>query len=106
MPRGRKETNPFAEGTDEHVQYEEKWTQDAADKEEMRAAYPAIVPTERNITVTVSIDAIQAAKSLAVLSGMTYRQVLGEAAREGVEALAAKVRDALKPKDPMGDIPF
>ena len=100
MPRGRKAVNPFPEGS---AEYELEEVSRAYAAEERAALPPA---TERNITVIVSIDAIQAAKGLAVLSGMTYRQVLGEAAKAGVEALTAKVRDALKPKDPMGDMPF
>ena len=101
MPRGRKAVNPFPEGSAEYEQ--EEYARAALATE--RALNPTPPATERNITVTVSIEAIQAAKSLAVLSGMTYRQVLGEAAREGVEALAAKVREALAPK-PTQDLPF
>ena len=104
MPRGRKVTNPFPEGSQEHEEESFRQAQVLLDRQADREANPPA--TERNITVTVSIDAIQAAKSLAVLSGMTYRQVLGEAAREGVETLAAKVRDALAPKKPVEDMPF
>lgn len=93
MPRGRKAVNPFPEGSAEHEQ--EEYARIAAAEKKLNDP----PPTERNITVTVSIEAIQAAKSLAVLSGMTYRQILGEAAREGVEDLAQQVRDALKPKN-------
>ena len=99
MPRGRKAVNPFPEGSAEHEQ--EEYARTAA--AEARAALPPA--TQRNITVTVSVEAILAAKSLAVLSGMSYRQVLGEAAREGVEALASKVRAALA-HNPAQDMPF
>ena len=104
MPRGRKAANPFPEGSQEHEEEAFRQAEAMLIRQAERESNPP--PTERNITVTVSIDAINAAKSLAVLSGMSYRQVLGEAAKAGVEALTAKVKAALTPKDPMGDMPF
>jgi hypothetical protein len=89
MPRGRKPaTNPFAEGSAESVEWEE---QQAAKRE----AVPAVPATERRLTITVSVESIQAAKSLAILSGTTYREVLALAATHGVEGLTNKVRAAL-----------
>lgn len=100
MPR--QKSNPFPEGSAEYEECAALLAQEKADRAEMLAANPELVPTERNITVTVSIAAITAAKALAALSGLTYRQVLGEAARDGVESLTAKVKAALT----MGDMPF
>ena len=90
MPRGHKNvTNPFPEGSAEAIEFADA----TAPHQENFPALP--VATERNITVTVSLEAIAAAKSLGTLSGMPYRVVLGQAAAQGVEALAMKVREAL-----------
>jgi len=86
MPRPSK--NQFPEGSEEHAEREAELQAER----EARRANPA---TERNLTVTVSVEAIQAAKSLATLSGTTYREVLALAATNGVEELTTKVRAAL-----------
>ena len=80
MPR--RKLNPYPLGSAEFIEEEDR-----------RAQEP--VATERNITVTVSVEAINAAKSLGTLSGMPYRQVLGHAAQQGVEALTTSVRKVL-----------
>jgi hypothetical protein len=45
----------------------------------------------------VSMEAINAAKALGTLSGLPYRQVLGQAAAAGVDALVAQVQAKLLP---------
>ena len=88
MPRPRK--NPYEEGTQE-------WQDRQAELEAASTdGNGHVESTERNITVTVSKDAITIAKSLAVLGGMSYRQVLGQAAQEGVERLVGQVRAKLQ----------
>lgn len=95
MPRGRKPMNPFPLGSAEN----EEWAAEQAKTAELRRlereAHP--VATERNITVTVSIEAINAAKALSTLSGRAYRQVLGQAAAAGVDALVSQVQAKLLP---------
>lgn len=95
MPRGRKAVSPFAEGSAEH----EEWVVGQAEAAELRRlereAHP--VATERNINVTVSVEAINAAKALGTLSNLPYRQVLGQAAAAGVDALVAQVQAKLLP---------
>lgn len=95
MPRGRKAVSPFSEGSAEY----EEWVIEQAEAAELRRlereAHP--VTTERNITVTVSVEAINAAKALGTLSGLPYRQVLGQAAAAGVDALVAQVQAKLLP---------
>lgn len=88
MPRGRKALSQYEEGS---AEYEEEQAKRALARQE-RLDNP---PTERRVTVAVSVEAIAAAKSLGTLSGMPYREVLATAASNGVEALTAKVRAAL-----------
>lgn len=91
MPR--RKMNPYPVGSAEFLEEEDR-----------RAALP--VETDRSITVRVSNDAIAAAKSLAVLSGMHYKAVLGNAAQQGVEALAGSVRKVLSNGHDEGEMPF
>jgi predicted DNA binding CopG/RHH family protein len=83
-------------------------SQEEREARELRIAERASQPaaTERNITVTVSIEAITAAKALGVLSGLPYRQVLGNAAAQGVDALVAQVHARLNPETIDGAMPF
>jgi len=57
----------------------------------------APVATERNITVRVSIESINAAKALGALTNMPYRSVLGQAAADGVDSLVTQVQAKLAP---------
>lgn len=91
MPR--RKLNPYPLGSAEFMEEEDR-----------RANAP--VATERNLTITVSIEAINSAKALSALSGMPYRQVLGNAASQGVEALTHSVRKVLAGDDGQGDMPF
>jgi len=102
MPRQKLNTHP--EGSAEWADREMELV---AIREE-RAANPLPPQTERRLTITVSIEAIQAAKSLATLSGSTYREVLALAATHGVDSLTAKVRTALlgPTSDPDTGIPY
>lgn len=95
MPRGRKATSPFAEGSAEHEEWVVEQSVAAEIRRLEREAHP--VATERNITVTVSVEAINAAKALGTLSQMSYRAVLGQAAAAGVDALVAQVQAKLLP---------
>jgi predicted transcriptional regulator len=70
------------------------------------AATPRVPATERNITVTVGVEAIAAAKALGVLSGLSYREVLGNAAAQGVDSLVAQVQAKLNPETPETAMPF
>jgi serine phosphatase RsbU (regulator of sigma subunit) len=94
MPRGRKALSEYAEGS---AEYEEE----QAKRELARQERKDNPPTERNLTITVSVEAVQAAKSLAVLSDTTYRQVLALAATNGVEALTERVKAALLHREPV-----
>jgi predicted DNA binding CopG/RHH family protein len=105
MPRGRKSVNPHPEGSAESVEWEVQEITRQAEKQAEREANPRVVATERNITVTVSVAAIDAAKALGTLSAMPYRQVLAQAAQSGVEALVAAVQARLHP-DSEGAMPF
>lgn len=105
MPRGRKVTNPHLEGSPEAVQ----WEIDRLNAlEEREAMGPRVAAKERRLTITVSLESIQAAKSLATLSGSTYREVLALAATHGVESLTNKVKIALlgPTSDPDSGIPY
>lgn len=95
MPRGRKAANPFPV---ESVEASE-WSAEQEVARELRRLEreSAPVATERNITVTVSVEAINAAKALGTLSGLPYRQVLGQAAAAGVDALVSQVQAKLLP---------
>lgn len=94
MPRGKR--NPYPEGSAEYM--EEQTRLELARLE--REANP---PTKRNITVTVSIDAVQAAKAIGTLSGMHYKEVLATAAQNGVDALVLQVQKRLT-SDPLADV--
>lgn len=91
MPR--RKMNPYPVGSAEFLEEEDRRAQEV----------PA---TDRNITVSVSLEAIAAAKSLATLSGLHYKTVLGNAAQQGVEALAASVRKVLANGHDDGEMPF
>lgn len=92
MPR--RKLNPYPVGSAEFIEEEDR-----------RAQEP--VATERNLTITVSLEAINSAKALSALSGMPYRALLGSAASQGVEALTASVRKVLAGDDGTGqDMPF
>lgn len=93
MPRGRKAANPFPEGSAEYADHEVSLELAREERRVAREAAP--VATERNITVTVSIEAITAAKALGTLSRMPYRQVLGTAAQTGIDALVQQVQTRL-----------
>jgi hypothetical protein len=95
MPRGRVAVNPFAEGSAESVEWETERLMKLAERE----ANPPVVTTERRITVTVSVEAINAAKALATLSGLAYREVLGTAAAAGVADLVVQVNRKLHPEE-------
>lgn len=95
MPRGRKATSPFPEGSAENLEWEQEQETSRYLRQIEREAHP--VATERNITVTVSVEAINAAKALGTLSNLPYRQVLGQAAAAGVDALVAQVQAKLLP---------
>jgi hypothetical protein len=79
------------------VEYEqEEAARDLARQE--RADRAAVEPaTDRNVTVRVSVDAINAAKALGTLSMMPYRQVLASAAQKGIDALVVQVQGKLNP---------
>jgi len=97
MPRGRKAINPFPEGSAEHSEWELAREEERELRRLEREAAP--VATERNITVRVSIEAINAAKALSTLSKMPYREVLGQAAASGVDSLVAQVQAKLAPAE-------
>lgn len=97
MPRGRKAVNPHTYGSAEYTEWETEREITSLLRQQEREAAP--VATERNITVTVSVDAIAAAKALGTLSGLPYRQVLGQAAAAGVDALVAQVQAKLVPSE-------
>ena len=98
MPRGRKAVNPFAEGSADSVEWETNRLMALAERQAEREANPRVEATERRITVTVSVQAINAAKALGTLSGMPYREVLGTAAANGVERLVEQVQQQLHPE--------
>lgn len=95
--------NPHPEGSAEYDEFQAAYERTKAELSAKRAANP--VATQRNITVTVSVDAINAAKALAVLSGMPYRLVLGTAAQNGVEALVDQVQRRLTGSGEPGTVP-
>jgi hypothetical protein len=97
MPRGRKAANPFPEESAEYSEWEQEQEANRLLRQIERESAP--VATERNITVTVSIEAINAAKALGTLSGLPYRQVLGQAAAAGVDALVTQVQAKLIPSE-------
>lgn len=86
MPRPKKVQYP--EGSAEWVEEQERLAAKRAERE-------ANPPTDRAVTVRVSLEAVAAAKSLGTLSGLPYREVLATAAQHGVESLTEKVRVAL-----------
>jgi len=94
MPRGKR--NPYPEGSAE-------WEIERERQEVARLEREANPPTTRNITVTVSIDAVQAAKAIGTLSGMHYKAVLATAAQNGVDALVLQVQKRLT-SDPLADV--
>lgn len=87
--------NPFPLGSAENEEWDSEQAESAELRRLEREAHP--VATERNITVTVSIDAINAAKALGTLSKLPYRDVLGQAAAAGVDALVSQVQAKLLP---------
>jgi len=97
MPRGRKAANPFPDGSAEYSEWEVEQVEARELRRLERESAP--VATERNITVLVSIEAINAAKALSTLSGLPYRQVLGSAAASGVDSLVAQVQAKLAPAE-------
>jgi predicted DNA binding CopG/RHH family protein len=97
MPRGRKAVNPNPEGSAEYTEWEVE--QEATRELRRLEREAAPVTTDRRVTVTVSIEAINAAKALGTLSGLPYREVLGNAAAQGVDALVAQVQAKLLPAE-------